>query len=195
MRQLIILLLVMAGVAWTSLAMDSVTCRADSLTLQVDPFSGVTSIINPIANASLSIDGYQLTSAAGTLSVANWHSLADANVSGWSKVPSSTTGLAELNLTSSSAIASGANLNLGQVFTPYATEDVSFKYSIPSVPQVAIGTVQYVGGLQLAVHTVVSNHAASVETVRVVLVNPESVPITTDGDCSLEGLQGARRER
>ena len=168
-------------VAWTTIAGSLGSAHADGLALTVDRGTGVTSIVNPSASGSVSFDGYQITSQTGSLTPGTWHALTDASVPGWEKITPSASGLAELNLTSSSSLSAGGTISLGDAYQPFGKADLGFSYSELNNLVLQTAAVQYLGGLQLSVHILVSNNNASVESTAAVLVNADSVALATDG--------------
>src|SRR5262245_21083234 len=80
------------------------TAAAQNLQLNVIPFSGAASIKN-ISASAVSLDGYQVTSAAAQLipdptntAGVGWDSLTDSGLAGWAEYVPSTAALSELNL-------------------------------------------------------------------------------------------------
>ncbi|MES1213375.1 MAG: dockerin type I domain-containing protein [Singulisphaera sp.] len=182
-------LLVAAAVMSTVAAALSEPAQAQSLTLVVNPYSGVTSIQNNTAG-SLSIDGYQILSSSGSLlpdpthtNGVGWDSLANAGLPGWMEVAPTTAALSELDLSGSATVAAGAELNLGHAFVAAGPHDLQWKYSSPgsggTETVTSPGAIQYAGGLQLLVVTQLGAGNTVVGT-RAVLFNQESVSLNVD---------------
>ncbi len=120
------------------------------LFLSVDRRTGATSIQNRALSGSVDIDGYLITSSAGTLTPADWTSFADAGQPGWTESNPSTTHLGELNLNGMRNIAADSSISIGDVysFTPTelgeTLEDVSFEYHVAGGGTV-VGIVDYTG--------------------------------------------------
>ncbi|MGD9634805.1 MAG: alpha-L-fucosidase [Pirellulales bacterium] len=127
-----------------------------ALELVVNTVSGEVSIVNNTA-APVALQGYELTSAAGTLDVTSngWHSLAEQNlspVSGgdgpgetWQEGANpSTHALLEGFLLGSSTIASGGSLSLGRAYDEVlGGEDLAFRYRVASQSGLIAGEVTY----------------------------------------------------
>ncbi len=128
----------------------------ERLVLRVDRALGTTTLLNP-GNAAISIEGYSVRSAIGTLAPqnGNWNSLEDQSVANWVETASSSNGLGELesSIGGSLAIASGGGQRaLGSAFSPLlpfgsaSPEDLVFEYR-DATEGVLTGVVQYVGAV------------------------------------------------
>ncbi len=149
------------------------------LLLSVDRSKGLAKIENVVGDA-VSIDGYAIGSAAGTLSAAKWNSLEDKNLGDWVEAAPTVNNLSELNPFGVSSLASGESLLLGSPyqFTPTAfgqtADDLTFDYST-AAGDVVQGLVEYSGAHNTLVLVV---DPASGESV---LQNQSSFSATIDG--------------
>ena len=126
------------------------------LNLKVNTVSGGVSIVNDTATA-ISLQGYELTSATGSLDVTpnGWRSLSDQNIDpvmggdgpgetweeGGNPSPS---GILEGFLLGSSILTPGASLNLGRAFDEQINiQDLSFRYRLASQNGIIHGSVVY----------------------------------------------------
>jgi len=157
-----------------------------ALLLNVNRFTGATSIKSPARVSTFNIDGYSITSASGSLVPdpastpgVGWDSIKDSGGAGWDELGNSANDLSEANLNTSTAVAAGASINLGKAFNVAGTKDVAFEYNLVGTGFLT-GTVNYVGGLELHVNRLIGNGGA-VEGTTVVMTNPESVGIAIDG--------------
>lgn len=118
---------------------------SNNLTLKVDPVSGQALLVNT-SPFEVSIDGYTISSAAGSLSVANWSSLDDQNVSsaGWFEANPSATRLSELQANGSTLLAGGATYALGRLFTAGSSaQDLALQFLLPTEATARTGVVRY----------------------------------------------------
>ena len=121
-----------------------------NLTLQVDRATGQTSILG-IAGGTWDINYYQITSAADSLSLASWDSLADQDFDGngsgdgWEETGGANSGaLAEAFLLGNSTIAAEAQVSLGNAYnTSVDAQDLVFTYR-NELGLVYEGSVSYV---------------------------------------------------
>ncbi len=149
------------------------------LLLSVDRGTGATKIENVVGGA-VSIDGYAIGSAAGTLSVAGWDSLEDSNVGDWLEAAPTVNNLSELNPFGVSSLSSGQSLQLGSPyqFTPTAfgqtADDLTFDYST-AAGDVVQGLVEYAGPHNTLV--LVVDPATGVSVIQ----NQSSFAATIDG--------------
>lgn len=103
--------------------------RVNNLLLQVDPTSGEAKLRNTSAT-TVTIDGYDIASGAGSLLPGTWDSLdsqgADGN--GWVQTPNSNPNrLSELMPDSAATLAPGAEYSLGEIFNQ-GTQDLVFSF-------------------------------------------------------------------
>ncbi|BBO33821.1 PEP-CTERM sorting domain-containing protein [Lacipirellula parvula] len=124
---------------------------AQKLVLNVNRSTGAVSMAT--GPGTVSIDGYAIKSAQGSLSPAGWNSLQAQGVSDWRRSPQVGTSkqLIELKPTGSTAITSATPRALGNAFAyPAATqfgvewEDLTFEYYTPD-GKVTQGLINYTG--------------------------------------------------
>ncbi len=123
--------------------------RYNNLVLTVDPSTGAARMENQ-SNLSVNIDGYQITSAAGSLLPADgsWNSLDDQNAAGgdWRESNPNANQLVELKPTASALLAGGTSFNMGTLFKTAAaggTADLEFGYLFPGDTAFRTGVVVY----------------------------------------------------
>ena len=126
------------------------------LSLTVDRGSKIASLNNP-GGAVISIDGYRIESALGSINPTPWSSFEDLGLDGgtWLEAGGGGTAnqLAELNPDTSAALAGFSTQPIGGVFQPNfvtfgeETEDLVFTYTTPS-GETLEGSVDYVGRKQ-----------------------------------------------
>jgi hypothetical protein len=135
--------------------------KTPSLSLQVDTRTGQVRLHNPTA-APIAMNGYELTSAAGSLNLAEWSSFSDQNldpVDGpdagstvgdgvgetWDEAGgASRFGLQEGFLFGSTTLPAGGTLSLGAAFdTATAVEDLTFSFRRGD-GAIAAGGVEYI---------------------------------------------------
>lgn len=116
------------------------TANTQFLFLEVNTTTGQAVLKNE-TGASVRIDYYEITSAAGSLKANTWSSLQDQNSAafpagngsgnGWEEAGGSGTGiLSEGFLTGSSSVVSAANVNLGAAFNTTSAQDLVFRYAV-----------------------------------------------------------------
>jgi hypothetical protein len=163
------------------------SAQTQFLQLVVDPVNGLTEILNQ-TGSSVTFDGYQITSASGSLvpdaknqPLVGWDSLGSQKIAGWEAVGPSTGALSELNLTSSSSIPTGQALDLGYAFNPSGTQDLVWGYSIPNRDYDYPVSVQY-APIQTVFAEVINlvQPNGSIQSSNVVLINPSSTAVTLD---------------
>jgi hypothetical protein len=114
-----------------------------SLNLEVNATNGQVRITNP-TEIDFEIDGYEIISAAGSLSTAGW-----TVPTGWDKGGgSSSTGLIAGSLLESAMLGPGAALSLGTAYaggTNMSNQDLAFRYRRTN-GTLASGTVEYITG-------------------------------------------------
>ncbi|WP_428307715.1 PEP-CTERM sorting domain-containing protein [Lacipirellula sp.] len=109
------------------------------LTLEVNTTSGATRIVNQTGQP-VSLDYYQITSAADSLNKAAWNSLQTQNLAGfpagngtgngWEKAGAADDGaIGESFLTGNSQLAAAGTLNLGAAFSVGDPQDLNFQYA------------------------------------------------------------------
>jgi hypothetical protein len=118
--------------------------RVNNLLVQVDPSNGHAVLRNTSAT-TVSIDGYDVSSVAGSLSTSGWNSLDDQNAAGgdWRESDASANHLAELKPTSATSIAPGASFDLGHPFSVGHTQDLTFSFLQSTNSLATAGVVLY----------------------------------------------------
>ena len=108
---------------------------ANELTLNIDPATGET----VVSNLSRFIDpidvtGYSIFSGGGNLNVDGWTSFADSGDAGdgWREANPTGDAVAETNLENSQVFSNGTFVNLGNLFSPGSSLDLSFQYATAS---------------------------------------------------------------
>jgi hypothetical protein len=169
------------------------------LVLNVNRGTGAMSIAT--GPASVSIDGYKISSAQGGLAPANWTSLQDQAVSDWRESPAggSVNQIAELKPTASTAIVTGAQRNLGNVFrypTPtqfgVELEDIAFEYYKPD-GSVTQGIINYSGEKEfnnLVLSIDPTTGAGRIENQSTLSVNIDGYKISSTSGSLLPGPGG-----
>lgn len=154
------------------------------LVLRVNRDTGAMSI--ETGTEAVDLDGYVIRSALGGIDPAHWNSLQNQMLSDWRESPSPGTenSVAELKPTSSTAVAGGAPLQLGNLFDkPLATEfgtqeleDIQFEYFTPDGSTIQ-GEVIYDGEKQY------NNLVLVVDPVDgdAVLENQSNLSVSIDG--------------
>jgi hypothetical protein len=117
---------------------------ANTLVLQVDPTDGKARIVNDSVFSNIKFDGYQVTSASGSL-LTTWNSLQDQSVTGWQEAAPTTISLSELNPTSSTTVNSGqtAATMTGLFKTAGGTQDLAFQFHLLGSTTQLAGVVRY----------------------------------------------------
>jgi hypothetical protein len=120
----------------------------NSLILQVDPTTGQTFLRNT-SQTTVQIDGYHVLSESQSLSTTGWNSLDDQNVDGngnWLEVLNASPELlGEFNALSSTTLAPGASLNLGNAYVGDAAgeRDLEFEFLLLGETEDRLGAVIY----------------------------------------------------
>jgi hypothetical protein len=116
----------------------------NELVLQIDPVTGEARLKNGSAFGA-SIEGYSILSSSGALRPGDafWHSLTDQGTSGWVEAGPTANALSELDPLSQMLVASGVGFNLGTLFNPAGTEDVTFEFQIAGNSAATTGIVMY----------------------------------------------------
>jgi len=130
-----------------------------SLELHVNRLTGLTQIVGVGGSGAVpvSIDGYRIESAVGSINPTFWNSFEDQELDGdtWDEASGDGTAnqLAELNPDTSAAITAPSTRPIGAVFQPnfvtlgQETEDLVFTYTTPT-GNILEGLVNYVGRKQ-----------------------------------------------
>ncbi|WP_172991802.1 BNR-4 repeat-containing protein [Lacipirellula parvula] len=123
---------------------------APKLHLVVDRSTGLATIRNATGE-TVAVDGYSISSAAGSLNPAGWSSLADQSRPGWQEANHLATRLSELNPFNSLQLNNAATATLGQAMATNAaslaqaiqSSDLKFEYTTAAGTR--NGVVEYVG--------------------------------------------------
>jgi hypothetical protein len=130
--------------------------RQKALVLSVNRDTGAVSILNP-QDGAINIDGYRISSAAGSLEFTGgtWNSLADQSTPGWVEAFGSGNTIGELNVASTLNFAGLPSKSLGNAYDDSnaffsgglgaAGTDLVFTYSEPGNPNQITGQVVYEG--------------------------------------------------
>jgi hypothetical protein len=120
----------------------------NSLLLQIDPATGGTFLRNT-SQTTVQIDGYHILSESESLSTTGWNSLDEQNLGGngnWLEVLNTGSGLlGEFNALSSTTLAPGATLNLGNAYIGDTTgeRDLVFEFLMLGETEDRLGAVIY----------------------------------------------------
>ncbi len=101
----------------------------NNLALTVNPDSGAGVVQNQ-SPFTIAIDGYQISSASGSLSVSGWNSLDDQNVLTWAEANPEAVALAELLPVGGFTLAPNASFNLGDLFVTTGTQDLRLDFTL-----------------------------------------------------------------
>lgn len=118
--------------------------KVNNILLQVDPITGKARLRNT-SNFVVNADGYTITSASGSLTPAGWTSLDDQNAAGadWRESPGLTTRLSEIKRAGATTLAPGASFDLGTIFNPALSKDLTLNYLKAGQSLSALGAVLY----------------------------------------------------
>ncbi len=105
------------------------TGAVNSLALTIDPDSG-EGIVQNQSPFTVAIDGYAISSAWGSLSVAGWTSLDDQNVLTWSEANPGAAMLSELLPVGGFTLAPNASFNLGELFDVDGVKDLRLEFTL-----------------------------------------------------------------
>ncbi len=97
---------------------------ATNVTLHVLTSNGDAELV---FNGTQQLSGYEINSASGQLVPANWHTLSSQGNSGWATLGSTSHIIAEGNL--SGSLSTSTTIDLGDIFKPGGTQDLTFKWS------------------------------------------------------------------
>ncbi|HJQ79376.1 MAG TPA: hypothetical protein VJ828_05440 [Lacipirellulaceae bacterium] len=117
----------------------------NNFVLNVDPATGAVAFRND-SPFNISIDGYAIYSASGSLVPGSWNSLDDQNVAGWEQAPPapSAAAVAELKADGTTNFQPQTGFSLGNLFkTVGATQDLRFEFLMEGEDLPSIGTVLY----------------------------------------------------
>ena len=112
--------------------------------LNVDPATGAVALRNDSPH-TIQLDGYNITSASGSLVPGSWNSLDDQNVAGWEEASLTANNLTELKPTSGLlTLTPGTGFSLGNAFeTAGATQDLTIGFLQAGNELFTDGTVVY----------------------------------------------------
>ena len=98
---------------------------------------------------SVTLEGYSILSDQGSLQPANgdWNSLADHGLNGWQEAGPTTAALSELNPTSGLLLASGTEIDLGELYDSTGQPDLQLLFSLLNSNTTMAGVVIYTPGL------------------------------------------------
>ena len=121
--------------------------KYNNLVLVVDPVDG-DAILQNQSNLSVSIDGYNIHSASGSLLPNNgdWLSLEDQDINTWRESGESVNDLSELQSSGSMLLGGGTTINLGSPFKTVSmggAQDLAFRYLFPGDSEFTDGFVVY----------------------------------------------------
>jgi hypothetical protein len=117
--------------------------NTNDMTLFVDPATGQAQMRNA-SGFSVSIEGYDILSASGTLTPAGWVSLHDhPGETNWLEANPQATGISELKTQGVEAFNGGKAFNLGQIFAPSGAQDLVFQYYAAGATTPTVGRVVY----------------------------------------------------
>jgi hypothetical protein len=105
------------------------TGPTNNLTLTVDPESGAAVMQNQ-SPFTIAIDGYQVSSASGSLSVGGWNSLDDQNVLTWAEANPEPVALAELLPIGGYTLGPNASFDMGDLFVTTGTRDLRLEFTL-----------------------------------------------------------------
>ena len=97
---------------------------ATDVTLHVLTSNGDAELI---FNGTQQLSGYEIDSPSGQLVPANWQTLASQGNAGWATLGSTANVIAEGNL--SGSLSTSTTIDLGDIFKPGGTQDLTFKWS------------------------------------------------------------------
>lgn len=117
----------------------------NNLLLQIDPTTGQARLRNTSAT-TVDIDGYSITSAAASLSVAGWNSLDEQNAAGgdWVQFGNATSSfVGELKTSEGTTLSPGASFSLGSLFNVSGAQDLVFQFTLNAPGSPIVGEVVY----------------------------------------------------
>ena len=116
--------------------------KVNDLILVVDPATGDAQLRNT-SDASVSIDGYQVSSASGSLLTAGWNSLQDQASADWFEAEATSLALAELLPSGDEVLTADSGYNLGAVFSTLGDQDLVLEYFESGTNVLQTGRVLY----------------------------------------------------
>ena len=115
--------------------------KINDLVLIVDPSTGEAQLRNT-SNASVAIDGYQISSTSGALSTAGWNSLED-QTSDWLEATMTQFSLSELLPEGVETLLGNSGYNLGTIFNTSGEQDIILEYLAEGANVLQEGSVLY----------------------------------------------------
>jgi hypothetical protein len=118
--------------------------KVNNLLLQIDPSNGNARLRNT-SNFTFAIDGYTIASASGSITPGGWTSLDDQNAAGgdWRESPVLASRLSELKRAGGATLAPGASFNLGAIFNPALSKDLTLNFVKFGESDPTVGAVVY----------------------------------------------------
>jgi hypothetical protein len=105
--------------------------RENNLVLTVNTATGEGVLTND-STFNISLLGYSIQSASGSLEPGAWNSLSDQGQAGWDEANPSANALSELNPNDALALAGGGSVNLGNLFDTAGSQDLSLDFFFES---------------------------------------------------------------
>jgi len=99
----------------------------NNLVLTVNTATGEGVLTND-STFNINLVGYSILSPSGSLDVAGWNSLDDQGEPDWDEANPSANALNELNALSSLAMSGGGSVNLGNLFDPAGSQDLTLEF-------------------------------------------------------------------
>ncbi len=145
-----------AAAILAGLSTAGVAAKADALTLQIDPASGLTLLKNE-TEQTIDLTSYRLTSATGALNVAGWNPISDGSelpaqfppdngiddgIDWEVAVNPSSSELVEWFVTGASPFHAGQQLDLGNAVNPADMPPIAFTYTLAD-ESLETGVVRY----------------------------------------------------
>lgn len=116
--------------------------KVNDLVLIVDPSSGEAQLRNT-SNASLSLDGYKISSESGALTTGGWTSLETQASADWFEAEESSMTLAELLPEGDEVLGANQGYNLGALFSTSGEQDLVVEYLQDGANVLQAGQVLY----------------------------------------------------
>lgn len=116
--------------------------KVNDLVLIVDPATGEAQLRNT-SNASLSLDGYKISSESGSITSAGWMSLESQASADWFEAAESSTTLAELLPEGDEILGANQGYNLGALFSTTGEQDFVVEYLQDGANVLQAGQVLY----------------------------------------------------
>ncbi|MCA9186567.1 MAG: hypothetical protein KDA99_13155, partial [Planctomycetales bacterium] len=116
----------------------------NNVVVVIDPNTGQAVMQNQSTHA-VTIDGYTLTSAGGSITPASWSSLQDQGTSGgaWFETLSNSNQLGELQRSGTTTLASKQIVDMGTIFSTAGAKDLKFQFLLDGTAVGFNGVVVY----------------------------------------------------